>query len=167
MLREEGSAANSSPTTLAAARAVSEVVRDAQERLIFCANGALHKEVVRFKPTPRNLNYPGKLLGEEPKVAIVIEDDSSGGAKGKKEEAKEEKAEEDAVPKPDDAVAAQLRVYESWFPLRILSKIFPSWSPASSRTSRCRACSRARGASRRRACTSSGRAVAYTPTCSW
>jgi len=128
VLREERSAANSSPTTLAAARAVSGVIRDAQERLIFCANGALHKEVSRFKPTARDLNYPGKLLGEEPKVAIIIEDES--GSAEKKQDAKE--AEGDVETKKDhgdDAVAAQLRVYESWFPpmrsvLRILSKIF-------------------------------------------
>ena len=128
VLREERSAANSSPTTLAAARAVSGVIQDAQERLIFCANNALHKEVVRFKPTITDLNYPGKLLGEAPKVAIVIGDDSNE----KKDEAKEEVEQLEAkkdTPEPDDAVAAQLRVYESWFPpmrsvLRILSKIF-------------------------------------------
>ncbi|KAL9191090.1 hypothetical protein ACHAXT_000796 [Thalassiosira profunda] len=127
VLREERSAANSSPTTLAAARAVSGVIQDAQERLIFCANNALHKEVARFKPTPDDLNYPGKLLGEAPKTPIVIGDESEkkeGEAK-EEEEAKSEPMEE----APDDAVAAQLRVYEAWFPpmrsvLRILSKIF-------------------------------------------
>ena len=129
VLREERSAANSSPTTLAAARAVSGVIQDAQERLIFCANNALHKEVSRFKPQPSDLNYPGKLLGEKPKVSIIIEDDTKGGEK--KVAAPDESAktkEEEATP-ADDAVAAQLRVYESWFPpmrsvLRILSKIF-------------------------------------------
>jgi len=124
VLREERSVANSSPTTLAAARAVSGVIRDAQERLIFCANGALHKEVARFKPTINDLNYPGKLLGEEPKVSIIIEDESNSNKK-KEETTAEAKKEGD----PNDAVAAQLRVYESWFPpmrsvLRILSKIF-------------------------------------------
>ncbi|KAL7531717.1 hypothetical protein ACHAXR_007378 [Thalassiosira sp. AJA248-18] len=130
VLREERSAANSSPTTLAAARAVSGVIQDAQERLIFCANNALHKEVARFKPTPDDLNYPGKLLGEKPKVSIIIEDGEE------KEESKEEAAkndeannEKEQASDPNDAVAAQLRVYESWFPpmrsvLRILSKIF-------------------------------------------
>lgn len=124
VLREERSAANSTSTTLAAARAVSGVIQDAQERLIFCANTSLHKEVVRFKPTSADLNYPGKLLGEKPKAAIIIEDEEGeGDATKKAEEAAKEEAE------VNDAVAAQLRVYESWFPpmrsvLRILSKIF-------------------------------------------
>eukprot|EP00573_Skeletonema_grethae_P013418 CAMPEP_0201693134 /NCGR_PEP_ID=MMETSP0578-20130828/5813_1 /ASSEMBLY_ACC=CAM_ASM_000663 /TAXON_ID=267565 /ORGANISM="Skeletonema grethea, Strain CCMP 1804" /LENGTH=938 /DNA_ID=CAMNT_0048178611 /DNA_START=71 /DNA_END=2887 /DNA_ORIENTATION=- len=122
VLREERSAANSTSTTLAAARAVSGVIQDAQERLIFCANTSLHKEVVRFKPTAADLNYPGKLLGEKPKPAIIVEDEEGKGEAAKKAE-KEEESE------INDAVAAQLRVYESWFPpmrsvLRILSKIF-------------------------------------------
>ena len=121
VLREERSAANSTTTTLAAARAVSGVIQDAQERLIFCANTSLHKEVVRFKPTSADLNYPGKLLGEKPKAAIIIED-----GEGKEDVTKKAEKEETEV---DDAVAAQLRVYESWYPpirsvLRILSKIF-------------------------------------------
>ncbi|KAL7443203.1 hypothetical protein ACHAXM_008832 [Skeletonema potamos] len=122
VLREERSAANSSTTTLAAARAVSGVIQDAQERLIFCANTSLHKEVVRFKPTSADLNYPGKLLGEKPKTVIIIEDGEGDASKKADESAKEEA-------EMNDAVAAQLRVYESWFPpmrsvLRILSKIF-------------------------------------------
>ncbi len=122
VLREERSAANSTSTTLAAARAVSGVIQDAQERLIFCANTSLHKEVVRFKPSAADLNYPGKLLGEKPKPAIIVEDEEGKGGGAKKAE-KEEESE------INDAVAAQLRVYESWFPpmrsvLRILSKIF-------------------------------------------
>ncbi|KAL3822328.1 hypothetical protein ACHAXA_002643 [Cyclostephanos tholiformis] len=122
VLREERSAANSSPTTLAAAKALSGVIQDAQERLIFCANDALHKEVSRFKPSASDLNYPGKLLGEKPKDAIIVDNDAEK-AMGNADEAK-------ASPPPaDDAVAAQLRVYQSWFPpmrsvLRILSKIF-------------------------------------------
>eukprot|EP00571_Detonula_confervacea_P012055 CAMPEP_0172306858 /NCGR_PEP_ID=MMETSP1058-20130122/7838_1 /TAXON_ID=83371 /ORGANISM="Detonula confervacea, Strain CCMP 353" /LENGTH=995 /DNA_ID=CAMNT_0013018873 /DNA_START=5 /DNA_END=2992 /DNA_ORIENTATION=- len=131
VLREERSAANASPTTLAAARAVSGVIQDAQERLIFCANNALHKEVVRFKPAVGDLNYPGKLLGEKPKVAIIIEDDSKKDSDDKEESEADKSTTETAVEeaKPDDAVAAQLRIYESWFPpmrsvLRILSKIF-------------------------------------------
>lgn len=124
VLREERSAANSSSTTLAAARAVSGVIQDAQERLIFCANASLHKEVVRFKPTPADLNYPGKLLGEKPKAAIIVEGEESAAKES--EDAGETAKEEAEV---NDAVTAQLRVYESWFPpmrsvLRILSKIF-------------------------------------------
>jgi len=130
VLREERSVANKSPTTMAAARAVSGVIQDAQERLIFCANTALHKEVVRFKPTPADLNYPGKFLGEKPKAAIVIEDDKRDSKEpSSTEERKEEVNDPSATSDPNDAVAAQLRVYESWFPpmrsvLRILSKIF-------------------------------------------
>ena len=125
VLREERSAANSSSTTLTAARAVSGVIQDAQERLIFCANTSLHKEVVRFKPTSADLNYPGKLLGEKPKGAIIIEEEEEEGDKSKK--AEEAAAKDEA--EMNDAVTAQLRVYESWFPpmrsvLRILSKIF-------------------------------------------
>lgn len=127
VLRDERSAANSSPTTLAAARAVSGVIQDAQERLIFCANDSLHKEVARFKPTSADLNYPGKLLGEKPKVSIVIDDDDK--AKKKEANAGEDKTNTATTAAVDDAVSAQLRVYESWFPpmrsvLRILSKIF-------------------------------------------
>ena len=131
VLREERSAANSSPTTLAAARAVSGVIQDAQERLIFCANDALHKEVSRFKPSASDLNYPGKLLGEKPKVAIVIDDDATTRAAPDAEKDEERKPDEAETgpPPADDAVAAQLRTYEAWFPpmrsvLRILSKIF-------------------------------------------
>lgn len=81
--------------------------------------------MARFKPTADDLNYPGKLLGEKPKVAIVIEDEDDTK---QKEEPKEDKAAGKSETM-DDAVAAQLRVYESWFPpmrsvLRILSKIF-------------------------------------------
>ncbi len=130
VLREERSAANASPTTLAAARAVSGVIQDAQERLIFCANDALHKEVARFKPTTVDLNYPGKLLGEIPSVAIIIDDDGNAPADTEASEGKSDSASDAAESRPiDDAVAAQQRVYESWFPpirnvLRILSKIF-------------------------------------------
>ncbi len=105
VLREERSMASASPTTTAAARAISSVIEDAQERLIFCATNSLSKEVIRFKATPADLNYPDKL-----KAKLPAETSSQG---------------DDA----DDAVQMQLQVYESWFPpirsvLRILSKIF-------------------------------------------
>ncbi len=103
VLREERSMASSSPTTLAAARSISSVIEDAQERLIFCATTSLTKEVIRFKASPKDLDYPNKLT--------------------KKSEATQ------AADGGDDAVQKQLEVYESWFPpmksvLRILSKIF-------------------------------------------
>jgi hypothetical protein len=109
VLREERNMASGSPTTMAAARAISKVIEDAQERLIFCANTALTKEVVRFKATAADLDYPSKLVAKK-----------SGG-----EVADESKGDESAP----DAVQQQLQVYESWFPpmrsvLRILSKIF-------------------------------------------
>lgn len=127
VLREERSAANSSPTTLAAARAVSGVIQDAQERLIYCANSAMHKEVVRFKPTSADLNYPGKLLGEKPKPAIIIDDDDNTSKSADTSAATDDNSKPSSS--LEDAVAAQLKVYESWFPpmrsvLRVLSKIF-------------------------------------------
>lgn len=99
VLREERSQSSSSPITMAAARSIATVIEDAQERLIFCANSALQKEVVRFRATPDDLNYPAKLEKKE-----------SGEGE-------------------DDAVQRQLQVYEAWFPpmrsvLRILSKMF-------------------------------------------
>ena len=102
VLREERTMASASPTTTAAGRAISSVIEDAQERLIFCATNTLTKEVIRFKATPADLDYPDKLR--------------------KKDEAAGAGTEEDAL-------QAQLQVYESWFPpmrsvLRILSKMF-------------------------------------------
>lgn len=104
VLREERSLASSSPTTIAAARTISSVIEDAQERLIFCATNALTKEVIRFKATPGDLNYPDKLKKK-------VQEKSEGVDEG------------------EDAVQKQLEVYESWFPpmrsvLKILSKIF-------------------------------------------
>jgi len=105
VLREERSMASSSPTTLAAARSISSVIEDAQERLIYCATNSLTKEVIRFKASPKDLDYPNKLTQNPAK--------SLQGTLGGE----------------DDAVQKQLEVYESWFPpmrsvLRILSKIF-------------------------------------------
>jgi hypothetical protein len=105
VLREERSMASSSPTTISAARAISSVIEDAQERLIFCATNSLTKEVIRFKPTPNDLDYPNKLIK---KTEL-----SSLGPKTTE----------------DDALQHQLQIYESWFPpmrsvLKILSKIF-------------------------------------------
>jgi len=88
---------------MAAARSIASVIQDAQERPIFYANTTLTKEVIRFKATPADLDYPDKLK-------------------------KNDKAAEE--PTGDDAMAKQLdQVYESWFPpmqtvSRILSKMF-------------------------------------------
>mmetsp|Transcript_8613 Transcript_8613/g.17552 ORF Transcript_8613/g.17552 Transcript_8613/m.17552 type:complete len:517 (-) Transcript_8613:873-2423(-) len=125
VLREERSLASTSPTTMAAAKAISAVIVDAQERLIFCANAALTKEVVRFKPTPIDLDYPNRLMPgykkPEPPNANVKSEDGTPAEEGAESSPVEEIE--------DDAVKAQLRVYESWFPpmrsvLRVLSKIF-------------------------------------------
>jgi conserved oligomeric Golgi complex subunit 3 len=105
VLREERSIASASPTTVAAARAISSVIEDAQERLIFCANSALSKEVIRFKATPADLDYPDRLK-------------------------KKEASEDDAALSEEHKLEKQLlQAYESWFPpmrsvLKILSKIF-------------------------------------------
>jgi hypothetical protein len=108
VLREERSMASVSPTTLAASRAINSVIKDAQERLIFCANSTLQKEVIRFKAKPTDLDYPDKLI--------------------KQKEAKESPAVE-SVDDQDAVEKHMQQVYESWFPpmrsvLRILSKIF-------------------------------------------
>ena len=137
VLREERTAANASPVTTAAARAVSGVIQDAQERLIFCANSSLHREVVKFRPGGDDLDYPRKLLppGEKANAGAIVIDDGEGTAE--EEEGKAPDGRPDGASAPpsepaggvDDAVAAQLKVYEGWFPpmrsvLRILSKIF-------------------------------------------
>jgi hypothetical protein len=83
---------------MAAARAISSVIEDAQERLIFSANTYLTKEVVRFKATPADLNYPDKLRRKE------IE--PSGG--------ETDEAAAAAPTSDDDVVQQQLQVYEAW-----------------------------------------------------
>ena len=106
VLREERSLANASPTTMAAARSLGRVIFDAQERLIFCANGALSKEVVRFKAVPADLDYPDKLR-----------------------KCKEQRDENKQAGAENDPLLLQMQIYESWFPpirsvLKVLSKIF-------------------------------------------
>lgn len=129
VLREERGLADAGPTTSAAARAIGAVIVDAQERLIFCANAQLHKEVVRFKAGPEDLDYPGKLLrgrdgGGAPQLVV------EGGAGPAQAPPSANSADSSGSGnKDDDAIQAQLRVYESWFPpmrsvLRVLSKIF-------------------------------------------
>lgn len=73
VLREERSIAGSSPTTMAAARAISGVIQDAQERLIFCANTSLTKEVIKFKPAPADLDYPNKLMQKPAETEDVVQ----------------------------------------------------------------------------------------------
>lgn len=105
VLREERSLANASPTTMAAARSLGRVIVDAQERLIFCANSVLGKEVSRFKATPEDLDYPDKLRRFQ------------------------DQANEKNDTNQQDSLQQQMKIYESWFPpirsvLKVLSRIF-------------------------------------------
>jgi len=114
VLREERSLANASPTTMAAARSLGRVIVDAQERLIFCANGVLSKDVVRFKATPADLDYPDKLRKCKEQQDEKKEGATSNGGR---------------TSASDDALKVQMQIYESWFPpirsvLKVLSKIF-------------------------------------------
>eukprot|EP00591_Stephanopyxis_turris_P000780 CAMPEP_0195514778 /NCGR_PEP_ID=MMETSP0794_2-20130614/6062_1 /TAXON_ID=515487 /ORGANISM="Stephanopyxis turris, Strain CCMP 815" /LENGTH=876 /DNA_ID=CAMNT_0040643093 /DNA_START=103 /DNA_END=2733 /DNA_ORIENTATION=- len=116
VLREERATANANSNTRATARVISGVIEDAQERLIFCTQRLLQKEVILFRPTSQDLDYPNKLMGNntaDSNTAITT-NTTDVGANTEGE---------------DDAVQAQLRVYEAWFPpmrsvLRVLSKIF-------------------------------------------
>ena len=99
VLREEGQQAARQAVTLPAGRAMAHLMEDAQERVIFCAHSTLQKQVIRFRATPKDLDYPDKLM--------------------KKNEAKADASVEEQLE----------QVYESWFPpvravLKILSKIF-------------------------------------------
>jgi hypothetical protein len=113
VLREERSLANASPTTMAAARSIGRVIIDAQERLIFCTNTVLSKEVMRFKATPADLDYPDKLRTWKK---------HNGSSDNPEDNTHKEVKEEDSLKQ-------QLQIYESWFPpirsiLKVLSKIF-------------------------------------------
>ena len=100
VLREERkSISSSSSSTIAASRTMSGVIEDAQERLIYIAQRTLQKEVMKYKPSIDDLDYPAKLIG-------IAE---------KRTEA--------------DPIEAQMLVYDTWYPplksvLRVLSKIF-------------------------------------------
>uniref|UniRef100_A0A7S4QLM6 Conserved oligomeric Golgi complex subunit 3 C-terminal domain-containing protein n=1 Tax=Ditylum brightwellii TaxID=49249 RepID=A0A7S4QLM6_9STRA len=125
VLREERGLANNSPTTMAAARAISTIIEDAQERLIFCANAALNKEVTRFRPTPSDLDYPAKLLGTSTTTPVG----GTANTGNPSPTTPPVNASSESSGASNDAVQAQLRVYEAWFPpmrsvLRVLSKIF-------------------------------------------
>ena len=99
VLREEGQQATRQAVTLPAGRAMARLTEDAQERVIFCAHSMLQKQVIRFKATPKDLDYPDKLMSKA---------DETGDA---------------------SVEAQLEKVYELWFPpvrsvLKILSKIF-------------------------------------------
>lgn len=110
ILREERSLANSSPTTMAVARSLDHVIVDAQERLIFCANSVLGREVSRFKPALADLDYPDKLRRH-----LEENDEKKEGGE-------------------DDPLKHQMRIYDSWFPsvrsvLKVLSRIYKVVEP--------------------------------------
>jgi len=127
VLREEQSLASASPTTMAAARTLGKIIVDSQERLIFSANSALGKEVLRFKALPTDLDYPEKLrkcreLQRRPEEkkddTQVIKIKALKGVDISSEMNKEE-----------EQLQLQMQIYESWFPpirsvLKVLSKIF-------------------------------------------
>jgi len=123
VLREEQSLANASPTTMAAARSIGRVIVDAQERLIFCANSVLGKDVFRFKSTPMDLDYPDKLRRFKEGHSL----DLNGNGTSSKENG--DGGGEGAGGSSEVAFKMQMQVYESWFPpirsvLKVLSKIF-------------------------------------------
>jgi hypothetical protein len=74
VLREEGQQATRQSVTLPAGRAMAHLMEDAQERVIFCANSTLHKKVIRFKATPKDLDYPDKLMKEDSAKEISVEE---------------------------------------------------------------------------------------------
>lgn len=127
VLREEQSLASASPTTMSAARTLGKVIVDSQERLIFCANSTLGKDVLRFKAVPKDLDYPEKLrmcreLQRRPEE--------------KKDDTQDIDTTKDAnvtisseMNKEEEQLQLQMQIYESWFPpirsvLKVLSKIF-------------------------------------------
>lgn len=105
ILREEK---NSLPPTsfhvlAPASKVMGMILEDVQERLIFCATSIVQREVIKFKPSPSDLDYPAKLLALQ-----MEEGDEVEGTK--------------KSTNPN-------QVYESWFPplkssLRVLSKVF-------------------------------------------
>jgi len=120
VLREERNLASASPTTMAAARSLGKVIVDTQERLIFCANTTLNKEVVRFKATPADLDYPDKLRRWKESMEEMDSSVKTANGSGGKEEV---------------AMQKQMQIYELWFPpirnvLKVLSKIFRVVEPS-------------------------------------
>lgn len=112
VLREEWHSAAKNRNTLAASHAISTTIQDAQERLIFCAQNELTRNVYKFKPTHSDLDYPNKLLPNK-----AGEENASGATGNTSENA-------------SSVVEAQYNsMYDTWFPplkaiLKVLSKIF-------------------------------------------
>jgi len=125
VLREEMSLASASPTTMAASRALAKVIVDAQERLIYCANAVLAKEVLRFTSSPEDLDYPDVLRRLQEKQEMLLEGGQNAEGVGTDGEKQTKTKEEEALVLKHQ----QLQIYESWFPpirsvLKVLSKIF-------------------------------------------
>jgi len=92
-----------SKTKSASSQTLNRVIKDAQERIIFCSSTTLQKEVIGFKITPPTVDYPNKLITSQQRL-------------------------QDAIAAND--LASQMEIiYDAWFPplkstLAILSKIF-------------------------------------------
>lgn len=122
VLRQEGQAAARQATTLAAAHSMAQVMEDAQERVIFCANTTLRQQVLRFKASPADLDYPKKLQTIKQKASEKATATATSSTT----------TTTTSIDGEDDVNTAEQQleqVYESWFPpmrtvLRILSKIF-------------------------------------------
>mmetsp|Transcript_10634 Transcript_10634/g.15004 ORF Transcript_10634/g.15004 Transcript_10634/m.15004 type:complete len:746 (+) Transcript_10634:2-2239(+) len=111
VLREERVIAGATPITSAAARADSNVIADVQERLIFRANTELDQEVVRFRPSEQDVNYPDRLRQTQQEQSQQQQSNTT--------DKKDEDTTENLV----------LKAYGSWYPpmraiLRVLSKMF-------------------------------------------
>ena len=151
VLREERGIAGTSHTTMAAARACSVVVVDAQERLIYRANAELNTEVICFRPKATDLDYPDRLrrvIEMKEKVDVVGQGGGDGDVNNGSiiagSDAGAPTVDATSVTTPggdsttttnptttgeDPALQSRLSAYDSWFPpmravLRVLSKIF-------------------------------------------
>jgi conserved oligomeric Golgi complex subunit 3 len=128
VLRQEGQVAARNNMTLAAARSLAQVMQDAQERVIFCANTTLRREVLRWKASPSDLDYPKKLqVLQQNKMNMAA---TAAAATSNTTVAVADN--EDDVNRAEQQLE---QVYESWFPpmrtvLRILSKIFRVVEPS-------------------------------------
>jgi len=117
VLREERAAANTSSTTRALARSISAMIEDAQERLIFCTQAVLTKEVMKFRPSPSDVDYPNRLL------TLGTNNDSFRA-----------NSSQTTVEEKYEINWTQMQCYSSWYPptrsvLKVLSKIFKVVEP--------------------------------------
>jgi cell pole-organizing protein PopZ len=117
VLREERSNANASVHTRSLARSISAMIEDAQERLIFCTQNVLTKEVVKFHPSPSDVDYPNRLLQQQRQTPSDTPSTTNANTNNENDT------------EGDSILQAQMHLYESWYPpmrtvLKVLSKIF-------------------------------------------